>query len=106
MWWPQKITFSLSFLTDSSLVLHSASVLTTGSMPAAQSDCAGNPAPQGWHIHTCNCKKVCCVSQHSLTSMEEMQETREELNKVLERASTICSFVQLYLDCYCCWVMG
>ena len=33
MWWPQKLALSLSFLTDSSLVLCSASVLvTTGSM--------------------------------------------------------------------------
>ena len=33
MWWPQTIALSLSFLTDSSLVLCSASVLvTTGSM--------------------------------------------------------------------------
>ena len=34
--------------------------------------CTGSLAPPGWHIHTCSCKKVCCVSQPNLKSMVEI----------------------------------
>ncbi|XP_062277461.1 sulfide:quinone oxidoreductase, mitochondrial-like isoform X2 [Scomber scombrus] len=47
-------------------------VLEHEAVPASQSGCTGSPAPLGWHIRTCGRKKVCCVSQHSLKSMEEI----------------------------------
>ena len=70
------MALSLCFLMDSSLVLCSASVLvTTGSMRRylqlnQVAHCS--LAPPGCHIHTCGHKMVCCVSQHSRKSMEEI----------------------------------
>ncbi|XP_039623499.1 uncharacterized protein LOC120538131 [Polypterus senegalus] len=41
-------------------------------VPAADSGCTGGPAPLGWYIQTCCCKKVCCDSQYILKNMEEI----------------------------------
>lgn len=70
--WPQNVVLSLSFLTDCALVLFLACVLVTAGTTEAHLSCTGNAAsPQG-HIHMCCHIKVCCVSQHSLKSVEDI----------------------------------
>ena len=92
----KPLTFFFSFYVFQllfSLVLHLAWVSVT----------IGSPADTGWHMaHTCHYQKVCCVSQHSLKSMEEIPGYSQLLweswtgpQKVLNpSAGPVSSFVQ------------
>ncbi|MEQ2252593.1 hypothetical protein ILYODFUR_023353 [Ilyodon furcidens] len=48
-------------------------------IPGPYRGCTGSPSPPGWHINTCHCPKVCCISQHSLKSMKEIPGDKQSL---------------------------
>ena len=64
---------SLLILPDSSLILCSASVfVTTGSIRRYLQPNQVAQVVKLLQAHWYGCKKVCCVSQHNLKSMEEI----------------------------------
>ena len=69
---------------------------------AAQSGCTGSPAPPGWHIHTCSCKKVCryyntkyAEKSNNLTDAERPQ-TSEALLAMLRKQQVFFFFTRCY----------